>query len=351
MSSSSIKIAIVGAGLIGPRHAEAVVKDPDAKLVCIVDPNPAAEAVAQKFDCPWYTSVEHMLSSSSRPEAALVCTPNHTHVTISKALLKGGVHILCEKPISVDVASGQELVDCAKENDRHLLIGHHRRFNRYVIATKNSLPSLGKVIAINGLWTIYKPPGYFDPPTEWRRLDTAGPVFINLIHEIDILHFWFGPITRVFAEQSTSQRGYAAEEGAAITLRFANGIVGTFILSDAVISPHNFESGTGENPMIPELGRDCYRILGSEGSLSFPDMTRWKYPGKRDWSETLDCERIIVPETKIPFELQIEHFVKVIRGDQEPSCTGRAGLRAVAVCEAVRKSMKRHVPVDIPMED
>jgi len=108
--SKAVKIAVVGTGLIGPRHAEVIFKESSAELLCIVDPNPAAEAVAEKFKCPLYKSVQAMLASSDRPEAALVCTPNHTHVPISKELLEGGVHVLCEKPISVDVSSGRELV-------------------------------------------------------------------------------------------------------------------------------------------------------------------------------------------------------------------------------------------------
>ena len=189
---------------------------------------------------------------------------------------------------------------------------------------------------------------YFNPPTEWRRLDSAGPILINLIHEIDILHHLFGPIVRVYAEKTISQRGHAAEEGAAITLKFEGGIVGTFLLSDAVISPHNFEAGTGENPVIPKEGRDFYRIMGSEASLSVPDMMRWTYPdGRKDWAEKLRYEIIEVPDMKIPFELQIEHFVKVIKGEERPSCSGIEGLRAVLVCEAIRKSMQDNLPVEI----
>lgn len=146
-----------------------------------------------------------------------------------------------------------------------------------------------------------------------------------------------------------SQREHPAEEGAAITFRFANGIVSTFLLSDAVVSPHNFECGTGENPTIPEVGRDAYRIFGSEGSLSFPDMTRWTYAGKRSWTEPLVCEQLDVPHTRIPFELQVEHSVAVIKGEERPRCSGVDGLRAVTVCEAVKKSIADGCPVDIPI--
>jgi threonine dehydrogenase-like Zn-dependent dehydrogenase len=108
-SVPTVKIAIIGTGLIGPRHAEAVLKVPGAELACIVDPNPAARDTAARFGCPIYQSVQAMLASV-KPDAALVCTPNHTHVAVSMELLEGSVHVLCEKPISVDVASGQELV-------------------------------------------------------------------------------------------------------------------------------------------------------------------------------------------------------------------------------------------------
>lgn len=216
---------------------------------------------------------------------------------------------------------------------------------------KQHLPTLGRLIAINGLWTIFKPSRYFDPPTEWRRLDSAGPIFINLIHEIDLLHYWYGPITRVYAEQALSQRGFDAEEGAAITLRFASGMVGTFLLSDAAVSPHNFEGGTGENPIIPKSGQDFHRVFGSEGTLSVPDMTRWDYGDKdKSWNVELKSTKLSIPDLKIPFEEQIEHFLKVIREEEQPSCDGVEGLRAVIVCEAVKKSMREARPIEVPIE-
>jgi predicted dehydrogenase len=293
-----------------------------------------------------------MLASSCNPDAALVCTPNHTHVPISMELIESGVHVLCEKPISVDVASGRELVRHAETHNKRLLIGHHRRFNQYVVAAKKHLPSIGQIIAVNGIWTIYKPAEYFNPPTDWRRLDTAGPVFINMIHEIDILHYLVGPIVRVYAEQTVSQRGFAAEEGAAITLKFANGAVGTFVLADATVSPHNFEGGTGENPLIPKNGMDFCRFFGSEGTLSVPDMARWSYAANRkSWNEPLHCEFLEVQETRLPFELQLDHFIDVVEGKEAPSCSGIEGLRAVIVCKAIRTSMKEHRPVDVGLEE
>ncbi|GME25656.1 putative oxidoreductase [Neofusicoccum parvum] len=356
-----VKIAVIGTGLIGPRHAKAVIQDPNATLSCIVDPSPAAQQVADALQTPLYPSVQAMLSSADKPDAAIVCTPNHTHVAVSTELLDGGIHVLCEKPLSVDIASGQALVDHAAARNLHLLTGHHRRFNPYVAATKRVLSagSLGQVTAVSGLWTLYKPPAYFDPPTAWRRTDAGGAVLINLIHEIDVLHHLLGPVARVAAFEAVKRRGHAADEGGAILLRFASGVVGTFVLSDAVVSPHAFELGTGENPLFPPTGQDVYRFFGTDATLSVPDLKRWSYapPAEKSWQsgmtqESLALEDLLSEEerTKIPFELQVAHLVRVVRGEENPVCSGAEGVAAVKVAEAVKKALKEGGVVDLDRE-
>lgn len=358
-----VKIAVVGAGWIGPRHAQAVRKAPDATLTCIVDPSPAAIQVAIQLGATYYPTVKAMLASpGKRPDAAIVCTPNHTHAAISADLLAAGVHVLCEKPLSTDVASGQALVDRAAGLRLRLLTGHHRRFNPYVVAARRILASaahsVGQVTAVSGLWAAHKPDGYFGPPAEWRRgAEAGGPVLINLIHDIDVLHCLLGSrVRRVAAFEGPRRRGHEAEETGAILLHFESGVVATFVLSDAVVSPHAFEAGTGENPSIARTGRDFYRIFGTEGTLSVPDLRRSFYkPGDlKSWSSemtevTEKLEDWISEDerTKAPFELQVEHLVKVVRGEEEPICTGEDGLAAVRVALAVKTALRTGGTVDV----
>lgn len=339
--TKSIRIAIIGAGLIGPRHAQAVQKCESAELIAFVDPAPSGPDTAAHFSVPCYTSVQQMLSSLSpteRPDAAIVCTPNHNHVATSNELLAANVHVLVEKPICTVTKEGEALVQYAEQQGLKLLVGHHRRFNPYIIAAKRALDSnsIGEVIAVNGLWTLKKADAYFKAPTAWRAdKESGGVVRINLVHEVDILQHLLGPIIGVSAEKTQSHRGNEAEEGAAILMKFASGVVGTFLLSDNTPSGHNFESGTGENPMIPKSGLDFYRIFGTEGSLSVPDMTISKCG---DWTQKLESRRSEV-ELSVPFESQVAHFVRVIKGEEEPSCSGQEGLRAVKVCEAILESL------------
>ncbi|CAL5870987.1 uncharacterized protein PFLUO_LOCUS5229 [Penicillium psychrofluorescens] len=362
----SLKVAIVGAGLIGPRHAQSVISNPSTELVALVDPAPSGNETAALLKTNYYPSVAALLTSPHRPDAAIVCTPNHTHVPIAKELLAGGVHVLLEKPVSDTLETGRSLMEFAQAPSRahlKLLVGHHRRFNPYVRATKSVLDSgsLGRPIAINGLWTLHKPASYFAPPGDWRASRTrgGGVIPINLVHDIDLMHHFFGPIVRVQAERTLPQRPsppHEADEGAALTLRFASGVVGTFLVCDATPSPHNFETGTGENPIIPKstTGRDAdfYRIFGSDASLSVPDLTRWSYDGspEKSWAHPLTVDTIPLPDDAAPFDLQLAHFVDVVRGDAAPSCSGEEGLRALIVCEAVQRAMHSGQPVDIDVD-
>lgn len=349
--SSFVSIAVIGTGVIGPRHAQSIVNCADARLHCIVDSNPEAEDVANKFQVPFFQSTTQMLRCGDVPDAAIVCTPNSTHVGIGKELLEAGIHVLVEKPIATTVLSAQELIDAALRNRKSLLVGHHRRFNPYVTTTRRALLQgvIGAPVAISGIWAILKPQSYFDPPNAWRaKAGDGGVILINLIHEIDTLQYLLGPVSRVYAEQSSPQRGHEAEESAAVVLRFSSGVVGTFLVSDATPSAHNFESGTGENPLIPQAGKDFYRIFGTQGTLSVGDMeiSRYREQADRSWSSPLQVTPLAVDQD-VPFDEQIKHFVQVVKGLETPRCSGDDGLKALVVCEAIKQAISSRAPVDV----
>jgi predicted dehydrogenase len=356
-SPSSLKIAIIGGGLIGPRHAQSVLSNPSTKLVALVDPAPHGPQTASSLSTAHYPSISALLSSRHRPDAAIICTPNKTHVPLSLELINADIHVLVEKPISTSVEDGKALIEAANKAGVKLVVGHHRRFNPYLLSAKREVErgGLGTVIAVQGSWCLKKPDDYYDGIGEWRRNgESGGVVLINLIHEVDLLQYLLGPIVLVSALQTKKTRGFDAEEGAAILLQFESGVVGTFILSDTVPSPWNFEAGTGENPTIPHVPKEdgaggFYRIMGTEASLSVPDLTRWSYDGKKNksWTEILGKEDLVVDREKVPFDLQVQHFCEVVRDGAKPSCTGEEGLRAMVVCEAVKRAMSSGRAVEI----
>ena len=350
-SEKPVRIAIIGgSGLIGKRHCEHVVKNhPITELVAIVDPSEAAVDVAKRHNVALYSTIDALLGNPDKPDAVIVCTPNHTHVPLCVKLAQSGIKgILCEKPIGTTIDSARDLIRVAEEHAVKLLIGHHRRFNPWMIACKGLVDAgvLGQITAVSGLWTTIKPSSYFEGPLSWKtsKSNGGGVILINFIHEIDLMHHLFGPVVRIHAEKTISRRAPkdldAAEEGAVVTLRFESGVVGTFIISDNTASPHSFEQGTGENPMLPRSGSDVYRIFGTKGTLSFPDMTLSTYEGEESWEKEMVQKKVMVKDKHVaPFDTQILHFAAVCRREEEPSCSGHDGLRALMVCEAIRTAI------------
>ena len=132
--------------------------------------------------------------------------------------------------------------------------------------------SLGRLVAVSGIWCVRKPDDYFLPA--WRRAPGGGPVLINLIHEIDLLRCLAGEIVAVGGCTSNAVRGFATEDSAALTLNFAGGAVGAMVLSDAAVSPWSWEQASGENPVrFFENEQNPYRFLGTEAALEFPRLT------------------------------------------------------------------------------
>jgi predicted dehydrogenase len=164
----------------------------------------------------------------------------------------------------------------------------------------------------------------------------------------------FGDIVRVYVESGLSTRGFEVEETAVMTIRFKSGSVGTFVLSDAVASPYNWEAATGENPTIPKTGQSVYTILGTKGSLSLPELRIWKYQeGQESWLNVMQVDdglKELVDDVP-PFSRQLKHLVDVHRGVAEPNCSGSEGSRNLLVLEGMVESMKTGHPVDLEMEE
>lgn len=387
MTQDVLRFVVVGAGLIGPRHAQHIMKRDDCTLFAIIDRLQNGPEVAAKLNTLHFSNVNEMLAFCATyrlalPDAAIVATPNHTHTPIGMQLAAHGVHLLIEKPMASTVEDCRALLEFCNLQQVKLLIGHHRRFNPYIAATKANLGRIGKPVAVQGVWALRKHDAYF-AEKPWRRSvhHGGGTMLINLIHDLDLLQYLLGPVQRVYAEVLPKQRPQEGpqnhvDEGAALTLRFANGCCGTFLCSDNVTSPFSFEAGTGENPLIPQnlAAAGFYRIFGSHGTLLVPDLTLFHQNGLRDksWWEPVQAEQLPLlhqmpreeggiftppssysdslpmpskPGLPEPFDLQLDHFVDLIRGDEtEVKCSGEDAIQALLCIEAVLKSIDTGMP-------
>ncbi len=333
-----IKIAVQGVGLIGRRHCEHIAANPDTVLSALIDPMPAARAVAEQYNVPLFSSFDEMLDRH-RPDGLIIATPNALHVSHGLAAVAAGIPVLVEKPLADDLASGRSLVEAAEQSGVALLVGHHRRHNPMIQSAKAMVASgrLGEIVAVHGSFWLSKPDDYYD--VAWRREPGAGPVLVNLIHDVDLLRYLCGEVVAVQAMVSNMQRGFAVEDTATVLLRFANGALGTVTVSDTIPAPWSWEMTTGENPAYPQSDQSCYLIGGSLGSLSIPRLEFWSHQGERNWWKPMVSERTTLI-AQDPLRLQISHFAKVIRGDEAALVTGREGLKTLEVIEAIKEAAR-----------
>ncbi|QDL94575.1 Gfo/Idh/MocA family oxidoreductase (plasmid) [Paroceanicella profunda] len=337
-------IAVVGAGLIGRRHAEAVLAAPGVRLSALVDPAPEAAALAQRMGVPHLPDLEALLAGP-RPDGVILATPNTHHVPGGLACIAAGLPVLVEKPLATDIAGARRLVEAAEAAGVPLLTGHHRGHNPIVAAARARIAAgeIGRPVSAHVMYWICKPDPYFD--TAWRRAPGAGPVYLNLSHDIDLMRHLLGEIDSVQAMESSAIRGNAVEESAVILLRFASGALGTVNISDTIPAPWSWEMTTGENPAYPRTDAPCYFIGGTAGSLEMPLNRLWHDEGKRDWWAPISARMAAWPEAGDPLLRQVGQFARVIRGEEAPLVSGREGLATLAVVEAVKQAAASGTPV------
>ena len=343
-----VRLALFGAGLIGMRHLEVADEEPGCRVVAVADPMEAVSASAERHRARYYRDFRELLSRE-RLDGAIVATPNATHAGVGIACAEHRLPMLVEKPITDTIASGLRLLDAAAAHGVPLLVGHHRRFDPAIGIAREVIRSgqIGRLAAVECLWALRKHDAYFD--AAWRRTRPGGgTALINLIHDVDLLRHVCGDVTRVYAEGGSAVRGHEVEDTVAITLRFANGAVGTLLASDATPSPWGWELGTGENPLIPPTGRNCYRFLGTEGALALPRLELWRHDEgvPASWREAISA-RTLTAGPRNALRDQLRHFCEVVRREHAPRVSGEDGLRTLATTLAIIEAMEREAPIAV----
>ena len=350
-----LRIAVAGAGLIGIRHIEEIVASPNCALASLVDPGPKAPDIARQYGVTLFQSLSECFAKD-RPDGVVLATPNHLHVEQALECIEAGVPCLVEKPLAHTLEEGKRLVQSAEKAGHRLLVGHHRRHSPILHKAVEIVQSgvLGRLVGVMGSAVFYKPDneGYYDPPNDWRRKPGGGPILINMVHEVSNLRAMVGEIVAVQAFASSATRKFEVEDTVAINLRFENGALGSFLLSDTAASPRSWEQTSQENKAYPTYeDEDAYVVVGTHGSLAIPTMRLKYYERDADRSWWKPFKTRMVPLTRAdPLALQIEHFAKVIRGEQKPLVTGRDGLQNLRVVEAIAEAARTRGSIDIALD-
>jgi len=343
----SVSVAVIGAGLIGERHARLIDRGGRANLAAVVDPADSARSLADTFGAPVFATVDDLLKSETSIDGVVIATPNTTHRDIGEIFINAGIPCLIEKPLAANSEDALTICECAEQAGVPVLVGHHRRYHEASFQAREMIESgtLGALVAGQVTWCLRKPDDYFQKGT-WRLGAGGGPVWINLIHEIDLLRSFFGDVVEVTAMTANSVRDSPVEDTAALVLRFSSQALVSVILSDATPTPWHFEGASDENPTIAETGCDGMRLMGTKASLEFPSLRVWKHdqPDTGHWGEAIhshDMDKKGSMAGEVALSQQLEHFCDVISLGFEPLVSARDGLENIRVTEAILRSAEK----------
>lgn len=324
------RIGILGAGHFAAAHLTALARFEDcARAVSFARRNPgtpfpeAAEAGAKETDID-------ALLAAPEIDAVVVCVPNHLHRTYAEAALRAGKHVFCEKPLALNVADADAVLAAATESGRTLIVGHLTRHVPAYVAVAEILES-GRLGAPRA---GYASRMHCGGGRSWR-MDAqvgGGVVFDLLIHDLDLLNWYFGPPERVVA------RGHRHEQGgydhAAAIFSYANGVT-TIVEGGFVFRP-------------PAGLRSTLRVVCERGHIEV--NTNDLDAPIRVFEEGQPEQKITVPLQDLLVDglaAEYEEFFDAIEGNPHNRLDPRDARTAVACAAALIEAADTGVEVPI----
>jgi predicted dehydrogenase len=322
-----LRFGIVGAGAVAQSYLQAFERCGEAKVVGVADCRvDAAERIAERMRCSSYDHVERMIEDCHL-DAAIVCTPPVTHPDVCIQLVKSKIHVLCEKPFSIDEEGARKMLDAAKNAGVMLTMASKFRYAEDVIRAKSIVASgvLGDLILFENVFA-----NRVDMATRWNsRPETAGGGVLidNGTHSVDLMRYFLGPLAEVHALEGRRSQGLLVEETASLFVRSVSGVICSIDLSWSITKQRN----------------SYLDIYGSRGAVSIG----WKRSSHLDFShgKWLPFGR---GYNKIQaFRSQIENFVRAIRDEEPLLITGEDAIASVSIIESAYKALRQNewIPV------
>ncbi len=234
-----IKFAVVGCGHIGKRHAEMVVREPNAELVALCDVRPKDDLGIEDYDVPFFSDINSLLSSGLDIDVINICTPNGYHAEMAVMAIETGHHVVIEKPMALSVQDAEKVVYTALKYSKQVFCVMQNRYSPPSQWIKNVVETglLGKIymVQLNCYWNrddrYYKSGNWHGD----KRLD-GGTLFTQFSHFIDIMYWLFGDIMNVQArfKDFNHETLTAFEDSGFVNFEFVKGGMGCISYSTAV---------------------------------------------------------------------------------------------------------------------
>lgn len=318
-----VKWGIIGCGDVAEhKGGPALYQVKGSELLAVMrrDIKKAKEFAERHRAKRYYGSVEELLTDKEI-NAVYVATPVYLHCEQTIKAAEAGKHILCEKPMAMNVAQCQRMIQKCKERNVKLMIAYYRR----------SYPSVKKMKDLIEVGTIGKPvlarvnlSSYYNPTVsgQWRvdPLLSGGGVMMDVgSHRIDLLIYLLGRVEKVSAFTETLYCNYPVEDAAAMILKFRNGTQGVV----------NFNWNVKKEV-------DEFEIYGTEGKI----LARPLDSGNLEIHTKEGVKRFTLSPPEPTHLGVVEDFVRSLRTSRKMLCSGEEGIKTSQVMQAAYQSSR-----------
>jgi UDP-N-acetylglucosamine 3-dehydrogenase len=328
-----INVGIVGAGLLGADlHAPQYLGIKDVKLLAICDVDEARAKVAgRKLGIAKVFKDYQNVVQMPELDVVDICVPTPWHHEIAIAAARAGKHVLCEKPIALELDKAEEMLKATRKAGVKFMVAHVVRFFPWYLMAKELIDSgeLGRPLSASASRRIPYPnwgAWYKDPKI------SGGAVVDLHIHDLDYLNWIFGDPAWVFSQGIKSSLG--AVDHVLTSIGYAKG--GKAMAEASFLMPAGF-------PLTMRLSVLCEHgdiELKAEGYPQMEKSLTIYKPNKRPRS-------VRIPE-KDGYAEEIRYFIDCVRHDKQPEMIPpESALLALKTALAARRSVEEEAPVTI----
>ncbi|QJC21097.1 inositol 2-dehydrogenase [Arcanobacterium buesumense] len=320
-----IRIGLVGAGRIAQVHARTVEAHPTAELTFIADPMEAAvKPLAEKYGVRYSLNPDDVFTDSE-VDAVIICSPTPLHVEHILKAAKAGKPALCEKPVAMETAKVEELMESLKGLDYTTMIGFNRRFDP-TFARMHKMVEDGVVGKVEQVTIISRDPAA--PPKEY--IAVSGGIFKDMtIHDFDTARFFLGDIVSVYAVGQNLDPELADTgdfDGAVITLTNSEGAIAT------ITNSRHCSSGYDQRL---EVFGDKATINGDNLRSTQVRVSNGEHTDAKDVYLDFFLERY-----EEAYAHELNEFFAAISENRKPATSIEDGAKALRIAEAAEESAR-----------
>lgn len=346
----SVGIGLVGTGLIGRVHVEAVKDSDKAHFVACFHPErKKAEAFANEFGLTPYWDLGKMLADQ-KVELVDVATPSGAHMEPAVAAARAGKHLFVEKPLEVSLPRCDAIIETCTKAGVVCAGSFQSRFAELSQILRRHIDSgrFGTLAAGSAYLKFYRSQDYF-AKSKWHgtwALDGGGAAMNQGIHAIDLLNWLVGPVDEVSAYTATrTHEGIEVDDNAVASIKFSSGAIGVI------------EASTSYYPGY--LKR--IELAGSKGSARIVQnqIEEWHFVDETD-EDRRDAQRLAKTHTtgegasdpaKVGrglHRVQLENVAEAVSSGGDPAISGFEARKAVALVLAIYESARTGRPARVP---